>query len=264
MITIVNYDWGRGGILSKYAEKMGETLKWLGEEVEVTPVPNPKSAINHHINYWPYRYKNSPTSINTLMVTHIDQAENERILLEGLRTAHGVCFSKELSDRFHGTTVIHPAHDGIKKKKTVYVPTKVYVDGRKREWMFYDLLKTVSPQFYFIVMGDGWEFSKFNDHVQYLPKFSYNDHVNCLNQAQYALYLGNDEGSMGMLDATQCGLTTIAPLAGFHKEMGIDHPFETQSELTAIFEKLAENPVESWTWERYVNEHLKLWENLVK
>lgn len=263
LIEIVNYESGlRVGILTKYANKMNEGLLKIGEKSFITSTPTGTADITHHINYWPYRHENSPNSVNTLMITHIDSDSKERIVRKGLETAHGICFSQEVADRFTGTSVILPAHDGIEKPKTVYIPTNVYEDGCKREGMFYELLKVVPPEFRFIVMGTGWDTSKFTDAVQYLATFNYQDHLNILQQAQYALYFGRDEGAMGMLDATNCGLITIAPLAGFHKEMGIDYPFDTQEELNAIFTKLGENRVKEWTWEHYCKQHLNLWQKL--
>ena len=104
-------------------------------------------------------------------------------------------------------------------------------------------------------MGSGWLNADY-------PKFEHEQYLHILEACDYLLYFGLDEGAMSVLDATQVGLKTIAPLVGFHREIGIDYPFENQEELNEIFKKLAHNPVKDWSWKRYVLEHIKIWKRL--
>jgi len=262
-IHIVNYEEPTfNGILSKYAYKMKEEL-----EATVSNKPDLKADINHHINYRSY----TPSgTIDTLMVTHITDKVKMDSLKSGMKTAKkGICFSKETElqlkkEGIKNLTTILPAHDGYKRRPIkVLISTNVYQDGCKREWMFSELLKNIDcTKFEFYVMGLAWDLRGLNANIHYLDHFNTKDYELMMNMCEYNLYFGLDEGSMGVLDAKNIGLKIIAPNIGFHKEIGIEHPFETQEELNGIFNKLAFNPVSKWTWKNYAKQHLTLWETL--
>jgi hypothetical protein len=281
-INIVNYEMGviKDGILTKFAKKMNEELIKMGHLSTISGTPDNISHVNHHINFLPY-VKGS--GVNTLMVTHFLDGEYDRlrILQEGLQTADmGICFSAEMVERFEHAgvdpkklTYILPAHDGLKRRPTVIaILTKVYTDGRKRAWMLTELSKVIDKdKFAFRIMGQGWrpvveEMIKDGwKNIEYFEDFDYSIHKAILDSSDYLLYTGNeDEGAMSVLDAANAGLRTIAPVQGFHHDIGIDHPFETQDELNAIFAKLSVNKVEDWTWEKYTKQHVELWEKLRK
>jgi len=269
-VSLINYEenFNINGILSKYAYKMAEELKRIGVDVRVVSIPDSTADINHHINYFSYRKSGV---IDTLQVTHITNQQKLERVREGLQTAFGVCFSKETEDYLRkegmeNLTTILPAHDGYPRKiKSVLISTNVYPDGCKREQMFYELLKNIDcRKFNFYVMGKGWNFEGINANIQYLDHFEKDDYAQLLLMCDYNLYFGEDEGSMGVLDAKQSGLQIIAPNTGFHREIGIDYPFHTQEELQGIFERLQANPVEDWTWAKYALEHKTLWEKLRK
>ena len=262
LINIVNYEQNHGikGILSKYAEKLQEELLKMGHNAKITGLPG-KADINHHINYRSYQPSGG---IDTLMVTHIWEGDKLESLKSGMKTAKlGICFSKETEDKYKylgKMATVLPAHDNRPRRpRLVYIPTNVYPDGCKREQMLFDLLKTVSTDdFQFVIMGKGWKAP-----CQVIDHFDLELHHEILKRADYCLYLGLDEGSMGILDATQAGVKTIAPLQGFHHEITIDYPFKTQKGLNDIFKDLAYNPVKHLTWQRYAEEHVKLWEKLL-
>jgi hypothetical protein len=265
MVNIVNYEQAIGinGILTKYATKMHEELLKMGIECQISSQPN-GSSINHHINYRSYKPSGQ---IDTLMVTHVWEGDKMDSLRQGMKTAKlGICFSKETEDKLKHLgpmATVLPAHDNVeRRKKLVYIPTNVYPDNCKREQLFANLH---APDFYFIIMGKGWESLLKDTKLEhsYIPQFDYTAHHEILKRADYCLYFGLDEGSMGILDATQAGVKTIAPLQGFHHEIGINYPFDTEEELQKIFDKLAYNPVSHLTWEKYTAEHLKLWQNLL-
>lgn len=272
-IRIINYEKGLfNGILSKFAEKMRDELLKRGEKVSIGTDGDKKADICHHINYQSYRHV--PDTINTLMVTHITTPEKLENLQEGMKTADwGICMSRDTerylvySEGMKNLSTILPAHDIHKKPIVVYIPTNVYPDGCKREWMFTELVKNIDKRhFVFLVMGTGWKpilgpLVQDGLQVQYVDTFDYSVHLKMLQSSQYALYFGEDEGSMGILDASSCGLRTIAPNIGFHQDIGIDYPFSTQEELQKVFDSLTPK-VWEWTWSKYVDEHLKLWKTL--
>lgn len=277
-IHIVNYEGGIfDGILSKYATQMQRWIKIHNHECTMSNKPDPKAAINHHINYWPYKYENSPDSINTLMVTHINTPEKIINLTEGMKTADmGICFSEdtERSLKIEGKnkfTTVLPAHDSLPRRpRIVSILTNVYPNGCKREEMFPELLKHIDKKkFVFFIMGKDWErtlepWMGTDFQAQYFDKFDPENYRKILDLSDYCLYFGKDEGSMGILDAKNAGVKCIAPDGGFHADMGIEYPFDTQEELNKIFDNLSENPVEDWTWDNYCKQHETIWGELLK
>jgi hypothetical protein len=279
MITIVNYEKGiNNGILTKYATKLYEGLLALGEQVEITQQPNPKSKVNYHINYLPYKHENSPKSINALMITHIFDGYKLDAVKKGMETADiGICMSNETLEQMveagiprDKLTIVLPAHDGhTRRHQIVAILTNVYPDGCKREHMFTELVKHINyNEWAFRIMGSGWHeilapLVADGLQVDYFSDFQYDLHKQILESSDYSLYFGKDEGSMGILDSANAGLKTIAPNVGFHKEIGIDYPFDTQDELNLIFMSLNKNKVRNWTWDRYTRESLKAF-NLCK
>ena len=277
-IHIVNYEQGRfDGILSKYARMMKDVLIKRGHKVTLGSTPSPKAEVNHHINYLPYDHKKSSKSINTLMVTHITTPAKWEAIKKGMDTADcGICFSEDTQKLLEGKGLkrlhtILPAHDSLQRRpRIVSILTNVYPDGCKREGMFLKLLEYIDrKKFVFFIMGKDWErilepWLGTDFQGQLHREFEPNDYKRILDISDYCLYFGDDEGSMGILDAAQCGVKTIAPNTGFHQDIGIDYPFETQEELNQIFDKLGTNPVEDWTWDNYCRDHEKIWGDLLK
>jgi len=277
MITIVNYEQGiNNGILTKFAVKLHENFKKLKVKSEISPVPYKQAEVNLHINYLPYKHENSPDSVNALMITHIFDGYKMNAVKKGMETADiGICMSKETYEQMINAgipkeklTFILPAHDGhVRRHQIVAILTNVYPDGCKRQEMFTELVKTLDlNKWAFRIMGKDWRdilvpLVAKGLQVDYFAEFNYDLHKQILDSSDYSLYFGKDEGSMGILDSAQAGLKTIAPNIGFHKEIGIDYPFDTQEELNAIFAKLTKentSKVEDWTWENYAKKHLEV------
>jgi len=277
-VNIVNYEAGfNNGILTKFAVKLNEELLKLGVDSKISPTPDPKADVNHHINYLPYMHENSPDSINTLQITHIWEGYKLDALKKGMETADlGICFSSHMPQWLEMKGLdpqkldyVLPAHDGIKRRhQIVAILTNVYPDGCKREGMFTELVKTLNKdEWAFRIMGSGWEnilppLVAEGLQVDYFHDFNYEIHQRILESSDYALYFGEDEGSMGLLDAANAGVKTIGTPQGFHLDMPLDYYFSTQEELNTLFKGLNKNPVETWTWERHAKEHLRLWQQL--
>lgn len=277
-IHLVNYEQAfNDGILSKFARKMYDELeKTKGIEVSIGNVPEPTADVNHHINYAPYRHS---STVNTLMVTHIWTGDKLNRLQEGMKTADmGICMSHDTEkhlidwgiDKKKLCTVL-PAHDGKPRRyQVVSILTNVYPDGCKREGMFTELVKGLDKKKWaFRIMGSGWHdilapLVAEGLQVDYFEKFDANDHQRILESSDYNLYFGEDEGSMGVLDAKNAGLKIIAPNVGFNIDVGVDYPFKDQEELNQVFDVLGTNPVEGWTWDKYTKEHIKIWKKLLK
>ncbi len=275
-IHLVNYEASfNDGILSKFANKMFEALsKDPSLEVSLSDKVREDVDINHHINY--LQYKPNSTK-NTLMVTHIFKGYKFDSLKEQMNTADlGICMSRDTKEELvkwgldgKKLPIILPAHDEKKRRhQVVAILTNVYPDGCKRAEMFTELAKTIdNDQWAFRIMGSGWTeiltpLVLKGLQVDYFPAFRKEEHHLILDSSDYCLYFGKDEGSMAVLDAKNAGLKIIAPDVGFHKEIGIDYPFDTQPQLNAIFKDLNQNPVKDWTWDKYCEEHVKLWKRL--
>lgn len=277
-IHIINYEQAfNNGILSKFAHKLHDELeKVKGIEVSIGNVPEPTADINHHVNYAPYRHS---STINTLMVTHIDTPSKIATLMEGMKTADmGICMSDytknnliEIGFDKNKLCTVLPAHDcDPRRYQIVSILTNVYPDGCKRAEMFTELVKSLDlSKWAFRIMGSGWEdiltpLVAKGLQVDYFAQFDKTNHTRILESSDYSLYFGEDEGSMGLLDAKNAGLKLIAPNIGFNIDIGVDYPFQDQEELNDIFKKLSINPVEDWTWKKYAKEHIKVWKKLLK
>lgn len=279
-IHLVNYEEGaNNGILSKFANKMYDILsKADGISVSIGNKPREDVDINHHINYLPYAPNNTK---NTLMVTHIWEGYKLDKLKEGMKTADlGICMSGETREQLiewglEGSKlpVVLPAHDGLPRRhQVIAILTNVYPDGCKRAEMLTALAPNIdNNKWAFRIMGSGWHdilvpLIANGMQVDYFNDFDYDLHKQILDSSDYLLYFGKDEGAMSTLDAKQAGLKLIAPNVGFHKEIGIDYPFDTEKDLIKLFTDgtLNANPVKDWTWDRYVDQHLKLWKDLLK
>ena len=249
-INIVNYEQGsNNGILTKMAVKLNEELIKLGHESYITQSPDNKADITHHINYLPYDHSKSPDSINTLEITHIWEGYKLDALKKGMETADmGICFSPDTKSKLihwgldkKKLTYVLPAHNGRPRRhQVVAILTNVYPDGCKREEMFTSLVKTLNfNEWAFRIMGSGWSeilvpLVADGLQVDYFHNFDADIHQKILESSDYALYFGNDEGSMGLLDAANAGLKTIGTKQGFHIDMPLDYYFDTQEELNNL------------------------------
>lgn len=277
-VNIVNYEEGLQivGILTKYSYAMQRELAQLGVDCSVASLPDPKADINHHVNYLPYRHV--PT-VNTLMITHFTQGTMVKLnfIKSAMETAdRGICFSSTMVDFLAREGIpkldfVLPAHDCIPRRpKRIAVLTKVYPDRRKREWMLADLCNTIDKRsFSFLIMGDGWQptiepLIHQGFDIQFWKDFDIKQHLEILNIADFLLYTG-DEDCMpqSMLEATQAGVRTIAPVHDWQNDLSVDYTFNTQEELNAIFACIAFNPVADWTWRKYSERHLEIWKSII-
>lgn len=278
-INIINYEEGANkGILSKIAYKMDEELKKLKQDSYVTARPDGESDVRCHINYLPYKHDPAYKGIDSLNITHIWKGYKLEKLKKAMETADiGICMSSSLptwlakqSIPKKWLTYVLPAHDGKARRfQVVAILTNVYPDGCKREGMFTELVKTLDKnKWAFRIMGSGWQdilvpLVAEGLQVDYFPEFNAENHQRILESSDYCLYFGQDEGSMAILDATNAGLKTISTPQGFHLDIGLDYEFNNLRDLVKIFDKLSENRVEDWTWNKYVKEHIKIWRKLV-
>ncbi len=285
-VRIVCYEDVNAWILGKFALRMQENLIKLGISVDIAKVPDPNADINHHIIY--YTYNGKKNSIDTLMVTHIDNIEKLELLKEKSKNASlCICMSSATMNWLSQMGIdknklcyVNPAHDQLVKikKYIIGITSRVQIDGRKRESFIDSLAKDIDPKYFaFKIMGDSWDsqvsnLRKKGFEVDYIDHFEKVDYYKLINSLDYYLYMGMDEGQMGFIDAAAAGVKTIVTSQGYHldAEGAISHPFVSYNELREIFLKLQNdryqlvNSVSNWTWYDYTIKHVELWEYLLK
>ncbi len=284
-VRIVCYENVNAWILGKFALKLNECLSSIGIQADIDKQSDPTADINHHIIY--YYYDGQVSTNDTLMITHIDNLEKLHRLKKQLVNAKmGICMSRETMDKLKNCGIprnklsyINPAHDGviIPRPKTIGITSRVQSDGRKREHFLSKLAMDINPNmFSFKIMGDGWdnqvdELRKNGFQVEYTNNFEYNQYVELLSSLDYYLYMGQDEGQMGFIDAVTAGVETIVTPQGYHldAEGGINYSFTTYNELVNIFRELTDkrlkliNSVSRWNWENYTLKHVEIWEYIL-
>ncbi len=285
-VRIVSYEDVNAWILGKFARKLNEELIALGVNSDIGMVADPKADINHHIIYVNYN-EALGTTADTLMVTHIDDFRKLSQLKRQLQVARvGICMSKPLMNELivggvpaEKLAYINPAHDGRMplKKFVIGIASQVKPDGCKREHLIAELASRISPKlFTFKIMGSGWEavnrtLVDRGFELHYQREFDYNRYLEFIPSLDYYLYMGQDEGSMGFIDALAAGVKTIVTPQGFHLDAhgGIDHAFNTLEELVAVFDQIATDrirlteSVTTWTWPDYAAKHLEIWKYMI-
>jgi SAM-dependent methyltransferase len=286
-IHLVCYEDLDAWILGKMARRLHDELRGMGQEATLGRTPDPGADVNHHIIYWDYLDRTA--TVETVMITHIDEprelAKVQRQLVD-LGVEMGICMSFEAVHRLEHFGVprqklcfITPAHDGVMtpRRTLVGITTRLYPDGRKREHLLPELAADLSPDdFRFAIMGSGWEeivagLRGRGFEVDYFDGFDPTVYRALIPSLDYFLYLGQDEGSLGFLDALAAGVPTIVTPQGFHLDVpgGITHPFHDLADLRRIFadivgpkRKRAE-AASSLTWSAYARRHLLVWEYLL-
>lgn len=276
----------QGWILEKFALRMQELLEKRGIETTIGRTVDENADINHHLDFGGYE----PICDNrdTIMITHILHKDIAEMAIKQLETARmGICMSKETMDKLvilgaprEKLCYVNPAHDGnVKPKKFILgITHRNYKDHRKRQGALLDICDKLDPQYFAIkIMGSGWEedVERLRDsgfEVEYYPKFDYEIYRNLMSTFDYFLYWGFDEGTMGYLDAVAAGVETLVTPQGYHLDVkdGITYPCRTINDfIDVLLQKQEERykriqAVKEWTWENYVDKHLKIWNYILE
>jgi hypothetical protein len=284
-VRIVCYEEVDAWILGKFARRLNENLRLQGVDVDIAKTPDASADINHHIIY--FDYDGRKTTTETVMITHIDTDwKVDRVRQQVIEAEMGVCMSADTLQQLvrkgvprHKLCYINPAHDDWvrPRKKLIGITSKVQPSGCKREEMLLELAgRIAADDFKFFIMGGGWSsivdsLRKLGIEVDHYDRFDDKSYRQILPSLDYYLYFGQDEGSMGFLDALSAGVPTIVTPQGFHLDAinGITYPFNDLRELVKIFHEISEQThrlrrsVQDWTWAEYARKHLVLWEYLL-
>lgn len=283
-VRIVCYEDLDLWILGKFARKMQIELRAIGVDCDIAKVPDPTADINHHIIY--FYYDGKPSTIDTVMITHIDEAwKLEQVRRQLAVAPMGICMSATTVQQMvdggiarDRLSYVLPAHDQVMRPRplAIGITSKIHSDGRKRELLLVQLADRIDPALYsFKIMGAGWhgiveQLRARGFTVEYHDAFDYELNQRLVPTFDYYLYLGLDEGAMGFVDALAAGVPTIATPQGYHLEAvhGITHPFVTLEELVAVFDKITAaravltDSVAGWNWREYAIKHLEIWDYL--
>jgi len=279
-------------ILGKFAKNLVSELEKLGMEATLGDAPDQAADINHYVIFLHYTLKNpappSPQTSgkSTLMVTHVDDFRRLDQLKQALESADlAICMSRQTVAQLTASglptgklTFVPPAHDGIitPRPTVIGITTRIYDDGRKKEHWIANLAPLIAPSdFSFRIMGEGWSelvaaLRSDGFEVTYDEAFAPHKYHELFTAIDYYLYLGEDEGSMGFVDALAAGVKTIVAPQGFHLDApgGITYPVKSFADLANAFDDIAEKKVcrvaavADWTWDAYAQQHAAIWRAL--
>lgn len=285
-VRLVCYEDVNGWILGKFARRLHENLLLQGVDADIAKTPDASADINHHIIY--INYDGKKTTTETMMITHIDTDwKVEMVRQQLVNTELGICMSADTHRQLvrqgiprHKLCYVNPAHDGRvrPRRRLIGITSKVQETGSKREYMLLELASRISgDDFKFFIMGTGWSsivaaMRELGIEVDYHENFDESIYLPMLPTLDYYLYFGQDEGSMGFLDALSAGVPTIVTPQGFHLDVlnGITYRFNDLPELLNIFREISEYPkrlsqaVEAWTWSEYARQHVVIWDYLLR
>ena len=272
-------------ILGKFALKMQSCLLQLGVSCDIGKNFDETADINHNIIY--YEYDAHHAGINTMMITHIDEWQKfNQIQGEMSSCSMGICMSRQMMQWLAKMGVdktklcfVDPAHDScaLIKKYVIGIASRVYADGRKREYFFNRFADDLDPRFFeFKFMGAGWDkqVKCLRDKgftVVYFNNFIRKEYYKFIQSLDYYLYTGTDEGQMGFVDAAAAGVPSIVTPQGYHLDApdALTYPFWEYEDLISILRGLQANrmklikSVEYWTWMDYTKKHLEIWKYLL-
>ena len=273
-------------IFRKFAERMYDVLVKHNIDTTISADTREDVDINHHIPYVAYR----PYSNDTLMITHVDNSKKIVLLKNQLEIARmGICMSKDTMNQLIASGIpreklcyINPAQDNVIKphKYVIGITHKCRDDEdlRKRTTAILEVLDDVNPLYFkFFIMGSGWD--KIVDsmkakgfEVDYYPEFEYDKYNLLMQQMDYFLFMGFDEGAMGYLDALAAGAGTIVTPQGYHLDTDcpIDYPCSTVKEFRNAFldlqkkKEIRVQAVAEWTWDNYAKKHMEIWNYILR
>jgi len=283
-VRIVCYEDPQAWILGKFALKLEEECLKLGVDISVGQKNDPEADINHHIIY--LDYISVASSIDTLMITHVDSVGKTRMLKQQLEHAGmGICMSEETVLKLQDLGVppeklcyVNPAHDNIMapRKTVLGISSKIHSDGRKKGEELLKIADAISPLiFKFKIMGQGWDkiinqLREKSFEVEYFSQFDYQEYLKFIPSLDYFFYLSHDEGSMGFLDALACGVETIVTPQGYHLDAtdGISYAVNDTSDVINTLQSIQNKrlklmqAVQQWTWKDYAQKHIDIWMQL--
>jgi len=286
IINLVLHPENRGWIIEKFGMRLAENLTASGHNVTLGEAIIPNVDVTHFLSY---NFVEQSHGFRTAMVTHIDdilKINHLKQILERGTIDKLICMSQSTIEHLvknglprDSMTYVLPAVDYLPKRKRIKIGLsgRLYKDGRKNESWLKDLAKGMPlDNFEFYIFGSGWTNVSdwlVSSHAVVTIHEETNDYsfdheviLEHLSSLDFWMYLGFDEGSMGSLDAALAGVPLIITPQGFHLDLKLAKSLwvDSSSELLRIMKELSsEKPneldYEYWTWTRYSEDHLAIW-----
>ncbi len=284
-VNLLCYEPEKGWILWDYAEKLAQHLAGLVEQVGISPRQLPGHDVTYHINYAGMA-KVAASGVHTTMVTHIDEPAKLNLVTAQARGGiHGICMSEHTARmlrQFTGenrfSSLLVPTMLPQRQRRTrVLVSSRVYPDGRKNERWVQEFCRQFDPANLLLrIMGAGWdaivrELEEAGYRIEYLAGFDKSLNSRWLEDTDYVLYTGFDEGALSVLDALAYGVTPIATAQGFHLELpGKMRLFSTRAQLLEIARDIEAERIEMdqvmarlHDWDGYARKMVEIWGELL-
>ncbi len=276
-------------IIGKFARRLCEELRKLGQDVDISNEEDPLADVNHYTFYGDLaRIPNNHHTVRTSMVTHIDcSVKKDLIKLQTQNHVLCICMSAETVNKLSSWGIerdqlcyVNPAQDGeIEPRKIVLgITNRCYYgfDFRKRDDLILEVCKQLDSRFFKLrIMGSGWKeivwkLEQLGFEVDYYTEFDREIYKKLMPSLDYWIYYGFDEGAMGYLDALAAGVKTICTPQGYHLDTrcGLTYPCSTIDDFVSVLKQIQEekkeiiNAVKDWTWENYAKKHLQIWHYL--
>lgn len=287
-IRIVNRN--DGWILNKFAIKLQEELKQLGQRVDIADIEDPIADVNHYIDYEILRNIYGREMVRTTMITHIDcQLMKNLVQFQAQNNVVGICMSSDTLDKLVSWGMprdkmcyVNPAQDGdmVPRKIVLGITNRCYYacDLRKRDDLILQVCKQLDARLFKLkIMGAGWnetvmQLRQIGFEVDYYADFDREIYKKLMPSLDYWIFYGFDEGGMGYLDALAAGVKTIVTPQGFHLDTkrGLTYPCSTIDDFINTLRQIQDekkeimNAVKDWTWGNYARKHLEIWQYLTR
>jgi hypothetical protein len=286
-VNILSYEPANGWILYDYACRLKAELEPYVEMVNLSHTQQPGYDVTFHINYVGLREILVP-GIHSTLVTHIDTPEKFSLINNHAQSGIvGHCMSEETARRMNALTgtksffnfsppsMIRPP-DNYRKK--FIVASRLYPDGRKNgDWIVDFFSGFDSNDICVRIMGAGWEpyvslWCERGYKIEYAPEFDKDLYIKWLEDSDYSVYTGHDEGALSTLDALLYGVVPICTAQGYHLEQkGEMLLFQTREELHEISSRLKleleerrRNLFRLTDWSGFAKKHLNIWNKALK
>ena len=283
----VNKGWVIEKIAKKLVSKASSRIA-----LDIFYIPRRGYTITHWMHYLNVsgEFIKADKGIHTFLVPHIDSIEKEQVFLSNLDAGafpiflsreHAESISKRLDLGFT-PHFIFPGSDLADEERRfrVVVSSHIYPDGRKNEHLLIQLANEISlKNMHFIFIGKSWarveeSLIKSGATVEWFNPVNssfpdYKQSLDIIRGCDLFLYLGNDEGSLGALDAYLLGLTLLISNQGFHREFSdrdnvylFDNYYGFKSKLLELSSSLSPINSNKWTWYAMSTNYLEYWASL--
>lgn len=284
-VNVLSYERSGGWILYDYAQRLAEHLFPHVDGVALSHVQSPGFDVTFHVNYIGLERLLVP-GLHCTMITHIDTKDKfELVRGQAHSGVWGFCMSEETTRRLNTLTgyerfanMAPPSMLPLARKKvTVMVASRLYEDDRKNSAWVIDFARCFRPEDLVLkVMGSGWrkqlDLLRADGYtIENEGSFERQKYITWLDQSDYLLYTGNDEGALSTLDALMHGVVPIVTAQGYHLEQeGEIITFATREQMLNIGMRLQreldqENARRSHLadWDGFARKHVQQWRSIL-